>query len=203
MPAWASPTTPSPRSPRPQPRGSTTATSPRSCMRRGIEERNLWGNSANARRRFERRESAVTPSAVVPAKAETHNHRPQLLRKASASVCLFRRPRRMGPRLRGTTSLVAADSEFSPPLLHAECDEAQLAVAVGDQQKHGFLAVLLQLVDALLDVGGIRHRFLRHLDDDVAGGEPLVGGIRGTVDAGDDDALDAVLDLVARTQILA
>src|SRR5882757_2283586 len=120
----------------------------------------------------------------------------------------------MGPRLRGDDTLIAASSEFSlltmdgsafapPPLLHAQRDEAQFAVAVGDQQQHGFLAVLLQLIDALLDVGGVGHRFLGHLDDDVAGGQALVGGIRSAVDAGDDDALDAVLDLVSGAQILA
>ena len=56
-------------------------------------------------------------------------------------------------------------------LLRAECHEAQFAVAVGDRQQDGFLAVLLQLIDALFHVGGVGHRFLRHLDDDVAGAE--------------------------------
>ncbi len=55
-------------------------------------------------------------------------------------------------------------------LLHAQRHEAQLAVGVGDQQQHRLLAVLLELVDALLDVGGACDRLLRHLDDDVAGG---------------------------------
>src|SRR5204862_6776482 len=75
--------------------------------------------------------------------------------------------------------------------------------AIGDQQQHGFLAVLLDLIDALLDVGGAADGFLRHLDDDVAGGEPLLGGVGGAVDAGDNDALHAVLDLVFGAQILA
>src|SRR5436190_24193866 len=36
-------------------------------------------------------------------------------------------------------------------LLHAERHEPQLALAVGDQEQHGLLAVLLDLVDALFD----------------------------------------------------
>jgi hypothetical protein len=55
-------------------------------------------------------------------------------------------------------------------LLHAQRDEAQFAFAIGNQQQHRLLAVLLELIDALLDVGGVRDGFLRHLDDDVAGG---------------------------------
>src|SRR5205814_5248396 len=38
---------------------------------------------------------------------------------------------------------------------------------------------------------------------DIAGGQPLLGGIRTAVDADDDHALDAVLDLVLAAQILA
>ena len=82
-------------------------------------------------------------------------------------------------------------------------DEAQFALAVRDQQQHRLLAVLLELIDALLDVGGVSDRFLRHLDDDVAGGEPLFGGVGVAIDTGDDHALDAVLDLVPVAQVLA
>src|SRR6266481_1443913 len=89
------------------------------------------------------------------------------------------------------------------PLLHAQRHETQFAVGVGHQQQDGFLAILLELIDALLDVGGVAHRLLRHLDDHLAGAEPFLGGVGGTVDTGDDDALDAVLDLVAGAQILA
>src|SRR5579864_7871543 len=89
------------------------------------------------------------------------------------------------------------------PLLQAQRHEAQFAVGIGNQKQHGFLAVLLQLLDALLDVGGIGDRLLRHLDNDVAGGKPLLGGVRGAVNTGDDHALDAVLDLVAAAQVLA
>src|SRR5882762_24581 len=88
-------------------------------------------------------------------------------------------------------------------LLHAQRHETQFAVGVGHQQQDGFLAILLELIDALLDVGGVAHRLLRHLDDHLAGAEPFLGGVGGTVDTGDDDALDAVLDLVAGAQILA
>src|SRR5882757_7541359 len=89
------------------------------------------------------------------------------------------------------------------PLLHAQRHEPQLAVTIRDQQQHGLLAVLLELVDPLLDVGTAGDGFLRNLDDDVARGEPLLGGVRIGVDIGDDHALDGVLDLVARAQILA
>src|SRR4051812_34058873 len=72
---------------------------------------------------------------------------------------------------------VIRSSQQSPvdvsALLHAQRDEAQFAFAVRYQQQHRLLAVLLELVDALLDVGRVSDRFLRHLDDDVAGGEPL------------------------------
>src|SRR5712675_1650733 len=88
-------------------------------------------------------------------------------------------------------------------LLHAQRHEPQLAVGVGDQQEDGFLAVLLQLIDALLDVGGVAHRLLRHLDDHLAGAQAFLGGVGRSVDTGDDDALDAVLDLVTGAQILA
>ena len=100
----------------------------------------------------------------------------------------------MGPRVRG---------DDRAPLLHAQRHEAQFAVAVGDQQQDGFLAVFLQLVDTLLDVGGIADRFLRHFDDDLAGAEVFFGGVRGAVDIRDDDTLDAVFDLVFAAQILA
>src|ERR1043166_5420159 len=45
-------------------------------------------------------------------------------------------------------------------------------------------------------------RLLRHLDDDIAGGEPALGGSRAGVDPGDDHALDAVLDLEALAQVV-
>src|SRR6516165_10606531 len=70
-------------------------------------------------------------------------------------------------------------------LLHAQRDEAQLAVAIGDEQQDRLLAVLLQLLDAFLDVGRAGNRLLRHFDDDVAGRQPLLGGIRSAVDARD------------------
>ncbi len=55
-------------------------------------------------------------------------------------------------------------------LLQAERHEAQFAFGVRNQKQHGFLAVFLQLLDALLDVGGVGDRLLRHLDNDVARG---------------------------------
>src|SRR5260221_1654774 len=88
-------------------------------------------------------------------------------------------------------------------LLHAQRHEPQLAVGVGDQQEDGFLAVLAQLMVALLDVGGVAHRLLRDLDDHLAGAQAFLGGVGRSVDTGDDDALDAVLDLVTGAQILA
>src|SRR6516165_4775410 len=106
------------------------------------------------------------------------------------------RTRRMGPRVR-------LDDILRSYLLQRQRHEAQFALGVRDQQQHRFLTVLLQLIDALLDVSGIAHRLLRDLDDDLAGGKPLVGGVRIALDTGDDDALDAVLDLVAAAQVLA
>src|SRR4051812_47773139 len=88
-------------------------------------------------------------------------------------------------------------------LLHAQRDKPQFALAVGDQEQHGLLAIFLDLVDALLDVAGVGDGLLRHLDDDIAGGKPLLGGVGVGVDTGDDDTLDALLDLVLRAQILA
>src|SRR5258708_34397180 len=115
----------------------------------------------------------------------------------------------MGPRFsRGRRIHLGQPARARQPwrtsaLLHAERHEPQLAVGVGDQQQNGFLAVLLQLIDALLYVGGIAHRLLRYLDDHLAGAQSFLGGVGRSVDTGDDDALDAVLDLVAGAQILA
>src|ERR1700737_3002904 len=111
----------------------------------------------------------------------------------------------MGPRVRGDDAFIWATSArgFGSALLHAQRHKAQFAVGIRDQQQHRFLAVLFQLIDALLDVGGVAHRFLRYFDNHLAGAEAFFGGVRGAVDIGDDDALDAVLDLVAGAQVLA
>src|ERR1043166_10276902 len=87
-------------------------------------------------------------------------------------------------------------------LLERDCDPAGVAVRRGDQEQHGPAAVLLGLIDALLQVGRIADRLLRHLDDDIARGEPALGGSRAGVDPGDDHALDGVLDLEALAQIV-
>src|SRR5215208_5344774 len=112
----------------------------------------------------------------------------------------------MGPCVRRDDTFIRSSQQSQADvsaLLHAQRDEAQFALAIGNQQQHRLLAVLLELIDALLDVGGVSDRFLRHLDDDVAGGEPLFGGVGVAIDSGDDHALDAVLDLVLRAQVLA
>src|SRR5713226_1982142 len=88
-------------------------------------------------------------------------------------------------------------------LLHAQRHEPQLALGVRHQEQDRLLAVLFQLIDALLDVGGVAHRLLCHLDDDLAGAEAFLGGVGRAIDTGDDHALDAVLDLVTGTQVLA
>src|SRR5580698_5490746 len=108
----------------------------------------------------------------------------------------------MGPRVRGDDAAFVATRLYTN-LLHTQRHEPQLAVAVGDQQQHRLLAVLLELVDALLDIGGVADGFLRHFDDHLARAQPLLGGVGGAVDIGDDDALDAVLYLVAAAQVLA
>ena len=66
-----------------------------------------------------------------------------------------------------------------------------------------FLPSFLSWSTRFLTSAALADGFLRHLDDDVAGGEPLLGGVGIAVDTGDDHALDAVLDLVLRAQILA
>src|SRR4051794_12267479 len=155
-------------------------------MRRAISARNLWRRKPPFRCHAPRRRGIqyAAASAYPRAVSGILDHPPQCAIAHKAG----------------------GDSECeakTTPLLHAQRDEPQFALAIRDQQQYGLLAVLLELVDALLDVGAARHRLLRHLDDDVTGREPLFGGIRTGIDIGDDHALDAVLDLVARTQILA
>src|SRR5216683_2937116 len=183
MPAWGSPTTPSRPSPRRPPQGSITAISPRCSMRRGIGGTSLWGR-------------VFAYSAVMPG-LDPGIHQ-----------SLKRLAKRMDCRERRQVYVVCARQTTMPgnddsPLLHAQRHEAQFALGVGHQQQDGFLAVLLQLIDALLDVGGVGHRLLRHLDDHLAGAQAFIGGVGGAVDIGDDNALDAVLDLVTGAQILA
>ena len=76
-------------SPRPPQRGSTTATSRRYCMRKGIGASSLRGTNAD----------------VVPAKAGTHNHRRLLLAKATASVPLAWAAAYGAPPARGDDAL--------------------------------------------------------------------------------------------------
>src|SRR4029079_15539236 len=66
-----------------------------------------------------------------------------------------------------------------------------------------FLAVLLELLDALLKVGGTRHRLLLNLGDDHPRRQALFGsgGIR--VDTGNHDAFHLVLDVVLLAQIIS
>ena len=70
-------------------------------------------------------------------------------------------------------------------LLQTQRHEPQFAFRIGHQQKRELAAILLQLVDLGLEVIGGADRFLRHLDDGVAGGEALLRGRRILVDAGD------------------
>ena len=87
-------------------------------------------------------------------------------------------------------------------LLQTQCHEAELAIAAGYQEKRGPPALFLELVDLGLEVVGIGDRFLRDLDDDIAGSKPLVGSRRIRIDAEDDDALHGVLHLVFLAQVL-
>jgi hypothetical protein len=48
-----------------------------------------------------------------------------------------------------------AQSRHTVSLLHAQRDKPQLAVGIRHQQQHRLLAVLLELVDPLLDVGSV------------------------------------------------
>ena len=78
------------------------------------------------------------------------------------------------------------------------------AVAVGryHQQHHRLLAGLLELVDALLQVGRGRDRLLLHLGDHHAGREVLLGRRRIRIDRGDHHALHFVLDVVLFAQVV-
>jgi len=78
----------------------------------------------------------------------------------------------MGPRFRGDEYLFAVASACSsrtnPSTARSSAKQAQFALGVRHQQQHGFLPSFFQLVDALLDVGGVAHRPLCDLDDDLA-----------------------------------
>ena len=69
-----------------------------------------------------------------------------------------------------------------PHSLHRHGDETQVALAVLQAQQHGFAAGLLHLVDALGDIVDRCDGLLRHLDDDVADLDALLGGRAGRVD---------------------
>src|SRR5262245_43950867 len=108
-----------------------------------------------------------------------------------------------GARRRRAFRRVLLHAEPKPhfTLLQRQRDEAQFAFRVGHEQERRLAALLLQRVDALLHRVGVAHRLLRHLDDDVARAQALLGGGGAAFDAGDHHALHAVLDLVALAQV--
>src|SRR5437764_8782969 len=109
-------------------------------------------------------------------------------------------PRRVdGRRASGaltTNAMNAANADWSA-LLQIQRDEPGIAVAIGDQQHRDLLALPLERIDALLHVGGSGDRLILHLDNHVAGRQPLVGiGRRHAgINAGDEHAVDPALDL--------
>ena len=134
------------------------------------------------------------------AAAAARPHRPRRSHRAALRAGLS------AGRVRRRTERAMADSQDEAgddcrrPLdrPHRSCRYCRLSAtkrsspsALGDQQQRRLAAVLLELVDLRLEVVGVGDRLLRDLDDHVAGGEPLVGGRRVRIDAGDDDALDA------------
>src|SRR5215475_5925843 len=85
-------------------------------------------------------------------------------------------------------------------LLQRQSHESCVAARADDPQERVLATVLLQLVDALLQIGGVRNAFLRHFVDHIAGAEPVVGGERIGIDTSNHHTPDAVLDLVALAQ---
>jgi len=147
------------RSPPLRRRGSTTAISRRCSTRRGIGGTSLWNKSR----------CHHPPPGPASGRPDDRLQRVIQYSRELAFKAISRGVLDT-PLSRGMTSL------------HAQRYKSQFAVAIGDQEQHGFLAVLLQLLDPLFDVGGATDRLLRHLDDDVAGGKPLVGGVGRAVD---------------------
>src|SRR6478752_3495849 len=66
-------------------------------------------------------------------------------------------------------------SNFDDVLLQADRYEAWIAVRRNHKQNRCFLAVLLELLDALLKVGRTRHRLLLNLGDDHPRRKALFG----------------------------
>jgi len=89
-------------------------------------------------------------------------------------------------------------------LLHAERHKPQFAVAVGDQQQHRLscrpssTGRRVFLMSAALPTASCATSTMTSPAE-----SRFFGGVRTAIDAGDDDALDAVLDLVLAAQILA
>src|SRR5215471_20673413 len=86
--------------------------------------------------------------------------------------------------------------------LQTQRHEAKFPIRVRDQKEHRPAAVLLELLDPLLQRIRIADSLLRDFDHYVARTEPLVGGGGLGFDAGDHDALHAVLDLVTLAQVV-
>jgi len=110
---------------------------------------------------------AVAAAAAARIDYGEFSRRPGERRDPSTNISCLAKPSTAS----SISTAAAYGSRRSPDdgLLHAQRHEPQLALAVRDQEQHRLLAVLLQLIDALLDVGGAADGFLRHLDDDVAG----------------------------------
>src|SRR5437763_4272012 len=75
------------------------------------------------------------------------------------------------PNMVGTLALASARPSFAHPtrsaedLLQRQRDKAHVALGIRNQQQRGLLAVLLELIDALLHVGWIGDLFVGHLHD--------------------------------------
>src|ERR1700744_3582994 len=137
---WASPIMPSPRSRPPPAHGSITATSPRCCIRRAIEETNS---------------STTNPTLVVPGLNPGIHHEMVLAKKMDRRV----KPGDDDLSLRRAHYYLHAQPDTrAGSLLQAQRHEPQVAVRVRHREHDAFAAsVLFQFIQPLLDVGDVGH----------------------------------------------
>ena len=121
----------------------------------------------------------------------------------TALLFLKATPRRVRRRAAAAATAGASRSRLRRLFLEAQRDEAQVALAV-DQQQDRLLALLLRLVDLGHHLGRRADLLLADLDDQVARPQVLLGRRGPAVDLGDHHALgvlgQAVLGLLLRPE---
>src|SRR6478736_2738157 len=122
-----------------------------------------------------------------------------------ATSCL-QNPRGSSPSSRtawSTTSSIDENEPVRQPLLlQAQSHKARIAIRRHHQQDDRFLAILLELFDTLLEFSGVCNRLLLNFRNDHARREPFFGRRRIRINAGNQDALHFVLDIVLFAELV-